>query len=171
MAIDRSKIPEILKGDQIPATSFVPPGMIGHNPELGFKFDPERARELLAQAGYKASKNLPPITLAFNTLDTNQLICEFVQAQWQSNLGITVYLRNMEWKVYLKELEMDPPAAFRLGWYADYPDPTNFAEIFLSSGGNNHTRFKSREYDDLVAQAPLKPTRKSGKTFTIRRRG
>ena len=157
MAIDRAKIPEILKGDQIPATSFIPPGMIGHNPELGFKFDPERAKDIMAQAGYPAGKNLPTITLAFNTLDTNQLICEFVQAQWQSNLGITVYLRNMEWKVYLKELELDPPAAFRLGWYADYPDPDNFATIFISESGNNHTRFKSKEYDALVSEASFEP--------------
>jgi len=153
MAIDRSKIPEILKGDQEPATSFIPPGISGHNPELGFKFNPERAREILAQAGYPGGKGLPPITLAFNTMDSNQLVCEFVQAQWQNNLGVTVYLRNMEWKVFLKELQLDPPAVFRLGWYADYPDPDNFATIFLSDSGNNHTRFKSKEYDELVSRA------------------
>ncbi len=157
MAIDRAKLPQILKGDQVPATSFIPPGMLGHNPNIGFPFNPEKARALLAEAGYLGGKGLPPITLAFNTLDTNQLICEFVQAEWRNNLGITVYLRNMEWKVFLKEVEFDPPAAFRFGWYADYPDPNNFAEIFISDGGNNHTRFQNKEYDDLVTRAAFEP--------------
>jgi oligopeptide transport system substrate-binding protein len=155
MSIDRSKLPDILKGGQIPATSFIPPGMFGHNPDIGFKFDVKRARELLAEAGYPGGKGFPGITLAFNTLDQHQLICEYVQAQWHENLGIPVYLRNMEWKVYLKDLEMDPPQAFRFGWIADYPDPNNFAEIFLSASGNNNTRWKSKEYDDLVARGAV----------------
>ena len=155
MAIDRSKIPEILKGGQLPATSFIPPGMSGHNPDIGYKFDPEKARALLAEAGYPGGKNFPGITLAFNTLDQNQLVCEYVQAQWQKNLGIPVYLRNMEWKVFLKELEQQPPDVFRLGWIADYPDPNNFAEVFLSVSGNNHTRWKSKDYDALVARAAV----------------
>ena len=157
MSIDRSKFPEILKGDQVPATSFIPPGLVGHNPKLGFEFNPQKAKELLAQAGYPDTKKLPAITLIFNNQDVNQLICEYAQAQWQNNLGITVYLRNMEWKVFLKELQLDPPAIWRLGWYADFPDPDNFATVFLSEGGNNHTRFKSKEYDDLVTRAAFEP--------------
>jgi len=150
MAIDRSKIPEILKAGQMPATSFIPPGLIGHNPEIGFKFNPERARQLLAEAGYPGGKNFPALTLGFNTLEDNQLICEYVQAQWRANLGIPVYLRNMEWKVFLKEVQLDPPQAYRFGWIADYPDPNNFGEVFISISGNNHTRWKSAEYDRLI---------------------
>jgi len=155
MAIDRSQIPEILKGGQIPATSFIPPGMSGHNPAIGFEFNPAAAKKLLAEAGYPEVRNFPPLTLAFNTLDQHQLICEFVQAQWRENLGIPVYLRNMEWKVFLKELELDPPQAFRLGWIADYPDPNNFAEVFISASGNNHTRWKNPDYDRLVETAAV----------------
>ena len=59
----------------------------------------------------------------------------------------------MEWKVFLKELELDPPQVFRLGWIADYPDPDNFARVFISESGNNHTEWKSSEYDQLVELA------------------
>jgi len=155
MAIDRSQIPEILKGGQMPATSYIPPGMSGHNPKIGFAFNLAAAKKLLAEAGYPGGKNFPALTLAFNTLDQNQLICEFVQAQWHENLGIPVFLRNMEWKVFLKELELDPPQAFRLGWIADYPDPNNFAEVFISASGNNHTRWKNPDYDHLVETAAV----------------
>lgn len=155
MAIDRDRVPEILKGSQIPATSFIPPGVLGHNQSIGYGFNPVRARALLAEAGYQDGNKFPPITLAFNTLDEHQLVCEYIQAQWQTNLGITVYLRNTEWKVYLKELAQDPPQAFRLGWIADYPDPNTFSEVFLSRSGNNHTRWKNKEYDRLVEQAAV----------------
>jgi len=150
MAIDRSQIPKILQGGQIPAKSFIPPGMFGHNPKIGYDFNPKQAGELLKQAGYESGKKLPPITLMFNIQQEHQLICEYVQAQWQAHLGITVYLKNMEWKVFLKELDLDPPQVFRLGWVADYPDPDNFARVFTSQSGNNHTNWKNLVYDQLV---------------------
>lgn len=163
MAIDKEKIPQILKGGQIPANSYLPPGILGHNPELGLKFNPEKARKLLEEAGYPSGKNFPEITLSFNSLEDNQLICEFVQEQWQKNLGIKVYLRNMEWKVYLKELQYSAPQVWRLGWIADYPDPDTFLTVFLSESGNNHTSWKSKEYDELVERASLETDEKKRK--------
>jgi oligopeptide transport system substrate-binding protein len=159
LAVDRSKIPKILKGGQIPCSSWIPQGMFGHNPGIGFRFDPERARQFLAEAGYPGGRGFPRLTIAFNTDESHKLVAQFIQQQWREHLGIPVELNNMEWKVYLKELEQDPPQVFRMGWIADYPDPDNFMAIFTSSSGNNHTGWKSREYDELIARAAVEPDR------------
>jgi|SRR5579884_1694800 len=157
MAIDRNEIPRILNGGEIPATSWIPEGMFGHNPKIGLGFNPAKARALLAEAGYPGGAGLPAVRLAFNTDPTNRLIAENIQAQWKRNLGVTVDLDNMEWKVYLKRLKEDTPQIFRLGWGADYPDPDNFMNLFTGSSGNNYTRWKNADYDRLISEAASEP--------------
>lgn len=155
MSIDRQQIPEFLKQHQIPNPTFIPIGMEFANPKLGRDFNPAEAQKLLAEAGYPRAEDLPVIGISYNTLEDHKLIAEFVQQQWKQNLGIRVELRNMEWKVFLKELQLDPPQVFRMGWIADYPDPDSFLTVFLSNSGNNYTRWASPEYDDLVQRAAV----------------
>ncbi|MBI3805892.1 MAG: peptide ABC transporter substrate-binding protein [Nitrospirae bacterium] len=157
LAIDRNEIPKILKGGEIPATSWIPEGMFGYNPKIGLGFDPERAKALLAEAGHPSGAGLPTITLAFNTDPTNRLIAENIQAQWKRNLGVSIELDNMEWKVYLKRLKEETPQIFRLGWGADYPDPDNFMNLFTSTSGNNYSHWKNADYDRLISEAASEP--------------
>jgi len=154
-AVDRSQIPKIIKGHQLPNATLIPIGLPGANTSLGREFDPDRARKLLAEAGYPGGAGLPAITIGYNTQESHKMLAEFVQQQWNENLGIKVELRNMEWKVYLKELQHDPPHVWRLGWILDYPDPDAIMTVFLSNSGNNHTRWKSAEYDELVLKASV----------------
>lgn len=153
MAIDRREFPVILKRGEIPAAFWIPPGMPYHSSGVGLRFDPAGARRLLAEAGYARPEQFPPITAVFNTGPENSLIAENLQAQWKRNLGVTVALDNQEWKVFLKRLQTDPPALFRLGWGADYPDPDNFMNLFTSTSGNNRTHWANARYDALIAEA------------------
>ena len=148
MAIDRRVFPKVLKGGEVPTTSWVPPALLGHNPDVGIRFDPEGARRLLAQVG-----SLPPVKLYYNTDENNRLVAEALQAMWKENLGVEVKLINQEWKVYLKTLNTDPPQLFRLGWSADFPDPDNFMNLFTSQSGNNNTRWGDGRYDELIRRA------------------
>jgi oligopeptide transport system substrate-binding protein len=157
MAIDRTEFPAILKRGEIPATFWVPPGMPYHNPAIGLPFDPEAARRLLAGAGFPDGRGFPTVTAVFNTSPENSLIAENLQAQWKRNLGVEVRLDNQEWKVYLKQLQTDPPPLFRLGWGADYPDPDNFMNLFTSTSGNNRTRWRNDRYDELIRSASADP--------------
>lgn len=153
MAIDRNVLPKILKGGEIPATSWIPSGMFAYNPKIGLGFNVGKARALLAEAGYPEGVGLPQILLGFNTDPTNRLIAENIQAQWKEHLGVAVQLDNMEWKVYLKRLKDDAPQIFRLGWGADYPDPDNFMNLFTTASGNNNTHWGNVTFDRLIAEA------------------
>ncbi|MEW6681529.1 MAG: peptide ABC transporter substrate-binding protein [Nitrospirota bacterium] len=157
LAIDRDELPKILRGGERAANSWVPPGMPGYEPDVGLRYDPQRARRLLAEAGFPKGKGLPVIEYVYNTGPINTLIAENLQAQWKRTLDIDVRLDNLEWKVYLKRLDQDAPAMFRLGWGADYPDPDNFLALFTADSGNNHSRWANAKYDALVAQAASEP--------------
>lgn len=150
MAIDRDVLPKILRGGPIPATSWIPPSMLAHNPAIGLKFDPAEARRLLKEAGYPDGKGLPAIVLGYNTDEEKKLVAEAIQGMWQKHLGVVVKLENQEWKVFLNKLRNDPFPVFRSGWGADYPDPDNFMKLFTANSGNNHGRWKNPRYDQLL---------------------
>jgi len=153
MAVDRKVFPSILHGGEIPAPSWIPPGMLAHNAKIGLPFNPPEARRLLREAGYPEGKGFPEVVLAYNTEEDHKMVAEAMQSMWQRNLGVVVKLENQEWKVYLKKLQNDPPNLFRLGWGADYPDPDNFMKLFTANSGNNYTRWKNPRYDQLLEQA------------------
>ena len=153
MSVDRTIFPKILKGGQLPARSWLPPGMPGHNSDIGLPYDPQQAQKLLTEAGYPDGKGFPKVVVAYDTRDDNKLVAESLQQQWKQNLKVSVEVQNQEWKVHLKALEIDPPHLWRLGWGADYPDPDNFMNLFTGYSGNNHTRWTHKAYDDLIIQA------------------
>jgi oligopeptide transport system substrate-binding protein len=153
MAIDRNVFPKILQGGEEPASSWIPTGMLAHNPKIGVPFNPPEARRLLREAGYPDGKGFPQVVLGYNTEEDKKLVAEAVQGMWQRNLGVVVALENQEWKVYLKKLQNDPFPVFRDGWGADYPDPDNFMKLFTSGSGNNHPRWKNGRYDQLLESA------------------
>jgi oligopeptide transport system substrate-binding protein len=156
LAIDRAQFPELLRGGEQPWSSWIPPGMPDANAQIGLRFDPERARSLLREAGVDPAR-LPPVRIVYNSDQTHKLVAEKVQAFWRDNLGVRVELVNREWKVFLRELATDPPEVFRLGWGADFPDPDNFMNLFTSYSENNHTGWVNPRYDELVQRAAREP--------------
>jgi oligopeptide transport system substrate-binding protein len=153
MAIDRNVFPIILKRNELPSNTWIPPGLKGYSPSSGLQFDPVRARQLLADAGFKDGKGFPRIGLLFPNREDTKIVMETVQDQLKKNLGIPVDLVNQEWKVYLATLHTDSPPVFRGSWGADFADPETFANLFTSDNGNNNTRWKNKKYDKLVSDA------------------
>ncbi|RMF95429.1 MAG: peptide ABC transporter substrate-binding protein [Candidatus Schekmanbacteria bacterium] len=154
-AIDKREIVNALRGNEIPTNSWIPPGMLGYNKNIGISFDPEKARKLLAEAGFPKGKGFPQVAISFNSSPENLIVAENIQAQLSKNLNIRVTLDNLEWKVYLGRLKKGAPPIFRLGWGADFPDPDNFMRLFTSSSGNNNTGWENKRYDELVEMAVL----------------
>jgi oligopeptide transport system substrate-binding protein len=91
------------------------------------------------------------VELGFNTNENHQRIAENIQAQLKRNLGVEIELKNEEWKTYLKSLQAKNYQMFRMGWVGDFPDPDTFINLFITGGGNNHTLWGNKRYDELIA--------------------
>ena len=162
-AIDREAIIKyVMNGRGIPAKGVVPDGMPGYQPTVeGYSYDPEKAKQLLAEAGYPNGEGLEEITLQLNSGGTvNESIAEAIQAQL-SKVGIKVGLQVVEWAQHLESIDGGEPVFYRLGWIADYPDPENFLSLLwsknFSPNGPNYSRYSNPEYDRLFEEA-LKTT-------------
>lgn len=173
-AIDRqSLIDNLLKGEQVPAHSFVSPGNFGNvadDMSIGgwmvqedFGAQLEQARAWLAEAGFPEGEGMD-ITLMYNTSEAHAQIAQAVQAMWAEAFPkATINVENQEWQVYLKTLLPDSPVeekpeVYRMGWCADYPDANNWLnEVFHSKSGQNYAVFNNPEYDAAVEQAAREP--------------
>ncbi len=154
MAVDKEAIVKyLLRAGQRAARSYVPPLLAGYQPVEGPGYDPEAARRLLAEAGYPGGRGFPRLELLYNTSESHKQIAEAIQYMWRKNLGITVTLRNQEWKVYLDSMSHLDYDIARSGWIGDYMDPNTFLDCFVTGGGNNRTGWSHRGYDDLIARA------------------
>lgn len=154
MAIDKQTIVDsIVKGGQVPARSFVPPGMNGYQSGYCGEFDVEEAKRLLAEAGYPNGKGLPTIEILYNTADSHRDIAEVIQQDWKKNLGVDVSLRNLEWGTYLDTLRVGDYMVSRSGWIGDYADPNTFLDMFVTDGPNNQTRWSNSSFDEGIEKA------------------
>jgi oligopeptide transport system substrate-binding protein len=154
LAIDREAIVKnILRQGQKAATGFTPPGMGEYEPLHKLAYDPEQARQLLAEAGYPNGKGFPRFTIHFNTLESHRAIAEAIQQMWKEELGIDVTLENQEWKVYLDTQNSMNYDLSRSAWIGDFMDPVTFLSMWTTDNGNNNTHWSNPEYDALIEKA------------------
>ena len=153
MAIDRDKLNDtVLQKSNVAAYSITPPDTLGYYPPKLFDFDPEQARQLLADAGYPNGEGWPGLELIYNTSESHRKIAVALQQMWKDVLNIAVTISNQEWKVYLDSVtQMDFQIA-RRGWIGDYVDPNNFLDLYITDGGNNNTGFADPRYDEMILQ-------------------
>ena len=149
MTVDRNKIvSQISQGGEEPAYSFVPPGANKYGPDFKFSEDVDMARHLLAEAGFPNGEGFPPLDLLFNTAENHRKIAEAVQQMWKTQLGVTINLVNMEWKVYLDARDNGNFDIVRAGWVGGV-DYAGYLDIFNSDSGNNDTRWSNARFDQL----------------------
>jgi len=150
LATDRETLADVvMRGYIFPATGgFVPPGIPGHSSGIGLLYDPEQARQLLAEAGYPGGRGFPVISGLTSRLRETE--SEYLQAQWQENLGLEIRWETMEGTVLPDRLYREPPDMFLAAWLADYPDPDNFLRVGLS---RIRARWQNEAYDRLVEEA------------------
>ncbi len=154
LAVDRDAIVKnILREDQKPATGYTPPGMGEYQPLDKMHYDPERARQLLAEAGYPNGKGFPKFTIHFNTMESHRAIAEAIQQMWKEELNIDVGLENQEWKVYLDTQNNKSYELSRSAWIGDFMDPVTFLSMWTTGNGNNNTNWGNPKFDAFIEQA------------------
>jgi oligopeptide transport system substrate-binding protein len=166
--IDIEKWCEFYNQRHRPATSIIPPGIAGHDERRPrpYPFDLQKARQLLAEAGYpggidpKTGRRLA-LTLELRSAQepeerqSFELLASFVRA-----IGVELRPSYNNWPEFLKKIERKQQQMFRLGWVADYPDAENFLQLFATksiSPGPNHTNYSNPEFDRLYDVATVMP--------------
>lgn len=150
-AIDKKSMVKYLRNNTVfPAESgFVPPVLL--NEEAGdqyYLYNPEKARQLLAEAGFPGGNGLPEIEIS-TVSDYTDLI-EFIQHEL-SKVGIKVRVNVLQGPALREQSAKGQLAVFRKSWLADYADAENFLAVYYSPNfcpvGPNYTHYKNNEFD------------------------
>jgi oligopeptide transport system substrate-binding protein len=156
-AIDRETIVESVYLGQVTfARGVLPPGMLAFNPGLtGYPYNPQRARELLAEAGYPAGRGLPTLTIWSGARQADILREHALIKKWLAAVGITAdFQYNTDWQAFSKMLGDGQLPIFLYAWYADIPDPDNFlTKLFHSKSPRNFFGYANPVVDGLLASA------------------
>ena len=150
MAINRTELVDALYPPTAEvATQFVPPGIFGHTDGLqDWSYDPQQARELLAQAGYpdgfQTTLWVMPVSRGY--YPNPDRVGEAIQA-YLATVGIQAEIVTYDWGTYLDKAFAGEADLFLLGWMADYPDAVNFLDTFFGAGSDDSLGPK---FPDLV---------------------
>ncbi|HVP28642.1 MAG TPA: peptide ABC transporter substrate-binding protein [Myxococcota bacterium] len=155
LAVDRQAIcSHVLGLGQLPATTFVPPGIPGYDPPpSALGYDVPRARRLLAEAGFPEGRGFPELGILYNTHEGHKKIAEVVADSLRRNLGISVKPYNQEWQAYQASTLAGDYDLARAAWVGDYVDPNTFLDLWVTNGGNNQTGWGDPTYDALIRAA------------------
>ena len=155
MSIDRERIANVtFSGMFLPATGILMPGMPGFTTDaLTLPFDPEAAREELAQSQYADDMPLIQITEVGAGAEASIDMQAFIQ-QWIEHLGIQVEVRQTDFASFLQQQDRRELQAFSAGWIMDYPDPEDILDIkFHTESSLNDIGFSDPEVDALLEEA------------------
>jgi len=159
LAIDKERIvKKITKAGEVPTSGFVPPGTANYHSVDGLGHDPERARQLLAAAGYPGGKGFPRFEYLFNAAaggggKIHEDIAIELQQMWRNELGIQMELRQVETQVFWGMQSRRDYSLCRSSWIGDYNDANTFLGMFITGDGNNETGWSNARYDELIHAA------------------
>jgi ABC-type oligopeptide transport system substrate-binding subunit len=150
LSLDREALTHTTAGSAIiPALGgLIPPGIPGHAPEIGHVYNPEEARELLAQAGYPGGRGFPPVEVLL--WPGAEVPLAKAMARWQDILGVKHVWEFASIIDVPERAKVKPPHMSLQGWAADYPDPDNFLRVGFQK---ELTGWQGELFDELVERA------------------
>ncbi len=161
MAIDKKAILDaIYLGAGQPAKNLIPPTMWSYdNAITDFKYDPEAAKKMLAEAGYKDGFETDlwamPVQRPYNP--NGRRMAELIQADL-AKIGVKANIVSYEWGEYRKRAQQGEHQMAELGWTGDNGDPDNFFVPLAGcdaarAGGSNIAKWCNKDFNDLVKKA------------------
>jgi len=164
--IDREKMLQFIRNGigKAATAGMVPYGMPNFDQQqvVGYKYDPEFASQLLAEAGFPNGSGLKPITIT--TISSYADWAVSIQDQL-SKLGIPIKIEIVQ-SSFLREMmrKSNGLELFRASWIADYTDPENYLSLFYGKNGAppNYTRFINQDFDRIyeLAAAETNPEKR-----------
>ena len=172
LAIDRNHVATtIMQGTFSAAKNFVGPGISDAKTGSSFEqvtkatygdhfntdnyaADLERAKKLLAEAGYPEGKGFPAFEYLTNDAGYHKPVAEYLQAAW-GELGLTMNVNVQEWKTVTADRRSGNFDVARNGWVYDWDDPSNMINLLETGNGNNDGKYSSAEFDKFVDLARM----------------
>lgn len=154
----KTLVDKFYNGRAIAAQGPVPPGLGSYDEKFKNpwqQYDVEKAKKVLAQAGFAEGKGLPELTYESLSDSKARQMAEFF-AQNMAAIGIRVKINANTWPQFQEKIKSGRAQIFGIAWGADYPDAQNFFQLFYSKNappGPNDSNFSNAEFDKLYEQS------------------
>lgn len=154
----------VTQGIYLPATNFVGSGFLDADgtpfidkqlliDRSDYEANKLAAKAALAEAGYPNGEGFPTVEYWTNVSGIHIGTAEAMVYMWKEVLGVNVTVNQVEWGVFTAARRNGDHVLARDGWVADFNDPSTLLQLFLSTSGNNSTKYSNPAYDELMAQA------------------
>lgn len=161
IALNREEICAAIGADYIPSVNYVAEFMLSNSSDQYFKDeqdplfeeDQERAKELLAEAGYENGEGFPVLTYKYPNSEKDSLMAQAIQAQLKAVLNIDIELVGEEEEVYAQDKKDGNYELIRHSWTADYNDPINFLNLYTSDSTSNYNGVADEAFDAAIANS------------------
>jgi len=159
IAIDRNElVTSWMKGEGYPMLNgFVPPvSSYPTSKVMGFKFDISQAKKLLAKAGYADGTGFPVLDLYLNSQKGSSTyeLAKGIKKQLKENLNIEIQIKLCSLNERENAIKNGTALIWKTGWVADYPDASNFLDLFYSGENSvyksNRFKFNNSKYNALL---------------------
>ena len=161
LAINREELCQIVGTDTEPTYNLIAKYMkdketgeyFVDGAEQPFEENVERARELLAEAGYPNGEGFPTLTYSYPTLEMDSDTAQVIQEQLKENLNINIELNAQELQSNYSSRYAGDFDMIRMNWTAEFADPYTYLSMLLSNSTYNCSGIQDAEYDALVERS------------------
>jgi ABC-type transport system substrate-binding protein len=161
LAYDGQKLNDLFYNSiALPAQSIIPPGIAGYDASFQNpyrQFNLEKAKTLLAEAGFPGGKGLPEIIYDVAATTTGRQMGEFFQKSMEA-IGIKIKVEGLPWPELQKKIKTRSSMMHGIAWGADYPDAENFLQLLYgpnSSPGSNGANYQDPSFDQSFEKASI----------------